>query len=157
MPETQYTHYTHVQRGSTAITVAIAVTLGAAALMIGILASQPTMPTWAWATVIIPIAITIPILFIFSRMKVEVGRAELRWGFGTGSPRWSIPIAEIRNVAAVNNPWYFGIGIHLTPSGWLYNVGGSDAIEVTRTNGKRVRIGTDDVAGFLAALEAARR
>jgi hypothetical protein len=62
------------------------------------------------ATAVIPIVISVPIMLIFSRLKVEVDRAELRWGFGSGSPRWSIPIAELKSAAVVRNPWFYGLG-----------------------------------------------
>lgn len=40
-------------------------------------------------------------------------------------------------------PLYYGWGIHLTPHGWLYNVSGSDAVEIRMKTGKKYRIGTD--------------
>ncbi|MDY7014940.1 MAG: hypothetical protein SVX43_15355 [Cyanobacteriota bacterium] len=44
---------------------------------------------------------------------------------------------------AVKNPWYYGWGIRLTPRGWLFNVSGLDAVEISLNSGRHFRIGTD--------------
>jgi hypothetical protein len=53
----------------------------------------------------------------------------------------------------VKNPWYYGWGIHLTPSGWLYNVSGFWAVELQMKNGKKYRIGTDDPEGLVQVIQ----
>jgi plasmid stabilization system protein ParE len=50
----------------------------------------------------------------------------------------------------------YGWGIRLTPSGWMFNVSGLDAVELTLRSGKRFRIGTDDPRDVIQALEKAR-
>ena len=49
-------------------------------------------------------------------------------------------------------PWWYGWGIHLTPRGWLYNVGGLDAVELALNNGRTLRIGSDEAAALARAL-----
>jgi len=56
----------------------------------------------------------------------------------------------------VRNKWWYGLGIRLTPHGWLYNVSGLDAIEIVRRSGKTFRVGTDEPKALAAALRAAR-
>ncbi len=53
-------------------------------------------------------------------------------------------LKEIASTKIVKNPWYYGWGIRLTPYGWLYNVSGFYAVEITMKNGKSYRIGTDN-------------
>jgi hypothetical protein len=55
-----------------------------------------------------------------------------------------IPFDMIKESKLVKYPWYYGYGIRWIPNGKLYNVSGSDALELTLITGKRVLIGTDD-------------
>ena len=75
--------------------------------------------------------------------------------FGLTPLRKRIRLADIASFEAVRNPWYFGWGIQRYGPGWLYNVSGFEAIEIVRTDGKELRIGTDDSQGLLRALSAA--
>jgi hypothetical protein len=47
-----------------------------------------------------------------------------------------------------------GFGIRMGPRYRLYNVSGLDAVELRPKNGEIRRIGTDDPAGFVAALKS---
>jgi len=42
----------------------------------------------------------------------------------------------------------------MTPHGWLYNVSGLDAVEVTTKSGKKYRIGTDVPAELEQAIRS---
>ena len=88
----------------------------------------------------------------FSSLTVEVSDGELIWFFGPGIWKKRLARAEIVSAATVRSPWWYGIGIHLTPRGWLYNVGGLDAVEVTLASGRRLRIGSDAPDALAAAL-----
>jgi len=63
---------------------------------------------------------------------------------GLGLIQRKIRIDEIETCEAVKNKWYYGWGIHWTPHGWLYNVSGLKAIQITMKNGKQIRFGTDE-------------
>jgi hypothetical protein len=93
-----------------------------------------------WALGLATIAMIV-CLVLFPSLTVTIDTQTARIHFGAGI---------IRHV-----PWYYGWGIHLTPSGWLYNVSGFDAIELEMKNGKRHRIGTDDPQGLLQAIQQA--
>ena len=41
----------------------------------------------------------------------------------------------------------------MTPSGWMFNVSGLDAVELELVNGKRFRIGTEDPSEVVEAIE----
>jgi hypothetical protein len=92
------------------------------------------------------------ISWAFSSLTVEVSSDELVWFFGPGVWRKSIPRSEIESAVPVRNEWWWGWGIHLTPRGWLYNVSGLDAVEVSLHDGKMLRIGSDQVGQLVDAL-----
>jgi hypothetical protein len=53
-------------------------------------------------------------------------------------------LSDIERCTPVRNSAIWGVGIRMIPSGWLYNVSGLDAIEISFKNSRRkVRIGTD--------------
>jgi hypothetical protein len=88
----------------------------------------------------------------FSSLTVEVTPSRLVWFFGPGLLRKSIEREAITGATPVRNPWWYGWGIHLTPRGWLYNVGGLDAVELALSNGSTLRIGSDEPAALARAL-----
>ena len=90
--------------------------------------------------------------YTFNRLTVSVGQYRVDLAFGWGLPRRTIPLDDITAVHQVRTPRWSGYGIRRIPKGWLYNVAGRDAVEVTLTSGKIVRIGTDDPEGLLGAL-----
>lgn len=94
---------------------------------------------------------------LFSSMTVSVGPDRLAWHFGAGHLPRSVALDDIARADPVTNPWYFGWGIHLTPVGWLYNVSGSDAVEVQLGSGRRFRLGTDEPVRLAAAIRSAVR
>ena len=59
-------------------------------------------------------------------------------------PALSTPLADITCVEVVSVPWWYGRGIHLTARGWIYNVGGNRAVEITLKSGRRFMLGTDE-------------
>lgn len=91
-------------------------------------------------------------LLLFHSMTVSVREGEIALSFGPGIIRKSIATADVASCRTVRNPWYYGWGIHLTPAGWLFNVSGFDAVEVTLANGRRYRIGTDAPQELEAAI-----
>jgi len=82
---------------------------------------------------------------------VEITDRELRWKFGPGLIRKSVPLAEIVSAqpARTGPSW----GIHWSPrTGWLYNVSGFDAVAVTLRSGKKFALGTDEPQALAARL-----
>ena len=94
-------------------------------------------------------------VLVFCSLTVTVDPAHVTVRFGLTPLRKRIRLADIASFEAVRNPWYFGWGIQRYGPGWLYNVSGFEAIEIVRTDGKELRIGTDDSQGLLRALSAA--
>lgn len=83
-------------------------------------------------------------LGLFATLTVKMTDTELLVWFGPGFIRKKFALNTITACRAVKNPWYYGWGIRLTPHGWMYNVSGFQAVEITLTSGKKFRIGTDE-------------
>jgi hypothetical protein len=92
-------------------------------------------------------------ILTFGSMTVEVDHHRLTFWFGFGLIRRSFPLAEITSWTAVRNPWWYGWGIHLTPQGWLYNVGGAGAVQLELRDGRRLRVGTDEAERLCEAIK----
>jgi hypothetical protein len=92
---------------------------------------------------------------VLSSLTVVVTASSLVFWFGPGVLRKTVPLAEIAKVEAVRNPWYYGIGLRATPRGMLYNVSGLSAVEITRRDGGRFRVGTDEPERLCASLRQA--
>jgi hypothetical protein len=90
---------------------------------------------------------------VFGWLTVIVDDVRVLCRFGIGLVRKSVRLSDIVLATPVRNRWYYGWGIRLTPVGRLYNVSGLSAIDFALKNGRHIRIGTDDPAGFRAALE----
>ena len=92
---------------------------------------------------------------LFSSLTIQVHDNRLSWYFGLGFWRKAIPLTDIERVTAIKSKWYWGYGIKYFGSGrWLYNVSGTDAVELQLRSHGWVRLGTDDVAGLVQALRS---
>jgi hypothetical protein len=89
---------------------------------------------------------------IFSSLTIEIDTGALNWWFGKGVWRKKIALEDIASAAVVRNPWWYGFGIHRTPRGWLYNVSGLDAVEISLRDGRILRLGTDEPGELVNAL-----
>ena len=90
---------------------------------------------------------------LFWGLTVEVNKDVVRLYFGLGIIRRNIRREDIAMVTQVRNRWWWGFGIRWTPHGWMWNISGLDAIELTYHNGKKFRIGTDEPEVLLEALK----
>ena len=107
-----------------------------------------------------PVTVAVMVLLVaalgmFCCLTVEIDGRQLRCFFGPGLIRRTIAVHEIVAARPVRNPWYYGWGIRLTPSGWMCNVSGLDAVELSLASGARFRIGTDRPDDVIAALGTA--
>ena len=82
-------------------------------------------------------------LLIFYKLTIYITGTHLGFRMGVGLVGKKIPIEDIKSCTVVTNPFYYGVGIRLIPGGWLYNVSGSKAIELTLNSNKVIRIGTN--------------
>jgi len=88
-------------------------------------------------------------------LTVEVSASEVRARLGVGFYGRTIPVSSIVRCDAVRTRVWWGWGAHWTPSGWLYNVSGRDAVRLEIRAERPVMFGTGDLAGLKTAIDAA--
>jgi hypothetical protein len=83
-------------------------------------------------------------LLVFYKLTITIDTTHLSFSFGIGLFSKKYFITDIKSCKPVKNNPFYGIGIRLIPDGWLYNVSGLQAIELTFRNRKsKIRIGTN--------------
>jgi hypothetical protein len=92
---------------------------------------------------------------VFSRMTIELDETELRHHFGLGVWLKRVPLSDVVDATRATSHWLEGWGVRITPRGMLYNVAGTDAVEIRLRSGRRFRLGTDEADVLLAALRQA--
>ena len=103
------------------------------------------------------LALTMAIcLLIFYKLTIYLNDSSISFKLGIGLITRKYMITDIQSCKAVRNDPLSGIGIRMIPGGWLYNVSGLNAIELTFKNKKsKVRIGTDkpdEIAEILSRM-----
>lgn len=101
----------------------------------------------------IALLVVVLVLWMFTKLTVEIDSEFLKIRFGAGIIRKKFPINEINSFREVKNPWYYGWGIRITPYGILYNVSGFLAVEIEMKSGKKYRIGTDEPEKLAQAIK----
>lgn len=140
-------HYEHSQSGVLALPVFVGLTI---LLLVAVAVSD------SGAEGLISMAVFLAliglVLLAFNRLTVTIDdqliHARFRWGW----PAKRFELADIHRVDVVQNKWWYGFGIRLTPYGWMYNVWGLDAVQLNMSEGKAFRIGTDEPEALAAAL-----
>ena len=92
---------------------------------------------------------------LFYAFSVEISAGKLKFWFGIGWIGKTYSLDEIQSVKAVVSPWYYFWGIKSIPGGWLYAIAPGEAVEIILTDGKLVRIGTNQSAILCQAIETA--
>ncbi len=130
--------YKHTQLGTVLI---VGLALG-----LLVLAMVVPFPTW-----LVPLYAVLVLLFGW--LTVEISEEFLVCRFGIGLIRKSFALRDIEEARTVRNRWYYGWGIRWTPHGWLFNAAGLDAVEIRMSNQKSYRVGTDQPAELLRAIQ----
>jgi hypothetical protein len=92
-------------------------------------------------------------LILFYKLTVIVDDHNIQIIFGIGLIKKRFNLKDINSCRSVKNRWYYGLGIRLTPHGWLYSVSGLRAVEILMKDGKKYRIGTNDPEGLLKSVQ----
>jgi hypothetical protein len=137
--------YRHTQLGYVTLTVTLLVALAVAVL-----------PSRSARSVTLGVASLLAICAVlFSSLTVEITGGELRFHFGPGFWRKRFPLTEVAAANPTRTSWWEGWGIRITPRGVLYNVSGTNAVEIELQSGKRFRIGTDQPDALVQAVRTA--
>ncbi|HEX9483562.1 MAG TPA: hypothetical protein VF929_03240 [Gemmatimonadaceae bacterium] len=91
---------------------------------------------------------------LMSSLTIEVNDQVLTSYFGPGIARKTVRRSDIASVEASSSSALEGWGIRITTRGMLYNVTGSETVEIRLSSGERYRLGTDQQAALLHALRA---
>lgn len=95
-------------------------------------------------------------ILTFYKLTIIVDNTSVSFKLGIGIFGKSYNLSKIASCKPVKNCWIYGVGIHMIPGGWLYNVSGFKAIELRFKDSTRViRIGTnkpDEIAGVIREL-----
>ncbi|HMJ18121.1 MAG TPA: hypothetical protein VK478_06995 [Gemmatimonadaceae bacterium] len=100
-------------------------------------------------------ALLVIIAVLFSSLTVAVGDGELRFHFGPGFWRKRIALSDVKAATSTQSSWWEGWGIRVTPRGMLYNVSGTNAVEIELRSGRQFRIGTDEPEALVQTIRAA--
>ncbi len=138
--------YRHTQFGTVII---FGVGIVIAAILVHFLVSESIPPTEAGAAILLLLT-----LFLFASLTIEINHGSVVCRFGLGLIRKEIRLSDITNARPVINSWIAGWGIRWMPGQYmLWNVSGFQAVELTLTNGKRFRIGTDEPDTLVQAIQ----
>jgi hypothetical protein len=126
--------YRHTQIGYVTLVVLAGVAVLVASLRV------PGLSVW------FGLALPLLVATVFGSLTTEVTQDRFTFWFGPGLIRRSFVLSDIEACTPVVNPWFYGWGIRRTPHGWLYNVSGTQAVEVTLRDGTTLRVGSDEPA-----------
>ena len=119
----------------------------------------PLTAFFLWLGMLLIASIVLGVLTVlvalFYTLLVEIDGDEMRLTYGVGILRKRFDIAALGDARIVRNKWWYGLGMRLTPHGWLYTVSGLDAVEIVRLSGVTFRVGTDEPQALVAAVKAA--
>lgn len=137
--------------------MAVATAVGLAVAIGGLFWLSPaTLAGAAWPVAAL-FALLLGVFALFWRLVVEVDERSIRATFGVGLVRKVVALADVRRADAIRTRVWWGYGVHWTPSGWLYNVAGRDAVRLELSSGRAVIIGTDEPEALKAAIDDALR
>jgi len=101
------------------------------------------------------VAIFIWLTLLMSSMTVTVDNEFVRVVFGPHAFVKKFALKDMTACRPVKNDFWDNWGIRMWGSGWLYNVAGFDAVEITIVSGRQNRIGTDQPRELAEAIQKA--
>jgi hypothetical protein len=140
-PHDRSEHYEHTQFGRVIALGTLAGLAITSAMLLSL--STATLKT-SWVLVIALYGLLAAGFALLWKLTVEVDQRELRFRFGIGVFGRVVPLADIVRCEVIRTRLWWGWGLHWTPSGWLYNVAGRDAVRIEFLRERPVIIGSDD-------------
>jgi hypothetical protein len=126
------------------------------AVLVAIWGATHRMERRPLAIVVVTTVLVLLTTLVFSSLTVEVADGELRFHFALGFWKKRIPVADIVRATPTRSAWWEGLGVRVTPRGWLYTVSGGPAVEITARGKPAFRLGTPEPQAVIAAIEACR-
>ncbi len=128
--------YKHTQMGTFVVAL-----LGAAIFFVGYFSGAADVNR---VGVFILSAILFCSIVLFFKLTVVGNKDFVEIKFGIGLIKKKFHFKEIKDCKVVKNKWWYGYGIRKSPRGWLFNISGLDAVELSMKNEKVYRIGTNE-------------
>ena len=95
-------------------------------------------------------------LLYFYQLTIFIDDTYVSFKLGIGLFGRKYRIDNIKSCKAVKNAIFYGIGVKMLPNGWLYNVSGLKAIELSfKDKNSVIRIGTDrpdEISDYITGL-----
>jgi len=95
-------------------------------------------------------------LLIFYQLTISIDDKQIKFWFGFGLIVKTYNLEDIKDCKAVKNSPLYGWGIRMLPNGWLYNVSGLKAVELSfKNSSKKIRIGSnhpEEIAKYINQL-----
>ena len=110
------------------------------------------LSTWVLYTVV---GVALLAMLLFHSLTVTIDDEHIRLSFGLGLFRKRIPLSQVVSCRTVRNRLWYGFGIRYVFDGWMWNVSGMDAVQLTYEDGRHFRIGTDEPEALAASINAA--
>ena len=107
-----------------------------------------------WVLYIVVAAVSL-VFLLFHSLTVTIDDEHIRMSFGLGLFRKRIPLSRVVSCRTVRNRLWYGFGIRYVFGGWMWNVSGMDAVQLTYEDGHHFRIGTDEPEALNEAITAA--
>jgi hypothetical protein len=140
-------HYQNKQMGT-----ALLLVMGAVILFVSLMAFDNSNE------VTLPVIIFIGLIsFLFHSLNITVNEHEINWSFGPGFWKKSVKLEAVNSVNVIKTKWYYGLGIRYIPSGWLYIVSGTTAIQLELKDGSKINLGTNDPDNLVEAIKSQLR
>jgi len=95
------------------------------------------------------------LVLMMSGLTVTIDDLSIQIRFGSGVFWKTYSLTKITDCRQVRNGWWWGYGVRWYIEGWLYNIAGMDAVEITFNNSKKIRIGTDEPEKLALAIKEA--
>ena len=87
----------------------------------------------------------ISIYLLFYGMKTKITQETIIVSFGIGLIKKKIKMSRITSIKDTHNNYLYGWGIRFIPNGMLYNISGSEAVELKFNDSEKVfRVGTQN-------------
>ena len=136
--------YQHKQIGT-----ALLLVMGVVILFVSLIALDKN------SEVIWPLIIIVGLIsFLFHSLNIKVNTSEINWSFGPGFWKKSVKLEAVNSVRVINTKWYYGLGIRYIPSGWLYTVSGTKAIQLELKDGSKINLGTNDPDSLVEVIKS---
>jgi len=90
-------------------------------------------------------ALFVVVFLLFYQLTLEIRGSQLRIIYGIGLIKIVLKIDELLSVEKIKTPWWYGLGIRITPKGMLYNIQGLKAVRIeyiSKGEEKSVMVGT---------------